>query len=197
MITKSGAEAEALVKTAEQGPTVQAPQVGEWLCLVERSSYVGPGQLLGYLTRLGQSYRVVLGTNAPKAYVENILIAKGAVEYGQELLRLTQRAEGFGAAAEASLETAEASSALFVRAPQPGRAYLSPEPGKPAYVKVGDEIVTGQVLVLIEVMKTFTPMQYAGPAEGLPAKARVMKVLLADSDEIEDGQPLFEIEAVD
>ena len=39
-----------------------------------------------------------------------------------------------------------------------GTAYLSPEPGAPAFIKVGDTVTAGQTLMVVEAMKTFNPI---------------------------------------
>ena len=43
-------------------------------------------------------------------------------------------------------------------------------------------------------MKTFNRITYGG--DGLPARARVVRILPADGDDLDGGQPLLEIEAV-
>ena len=40
-----------------------------------------------------------------------------------------------------------------LKAPMVGTAYSSPEPGKPAFVKLGDNVVKDQPLLIIEAMK--------------------------------------------
>jgi len=46
-----------------------------------------------------------------------------------------------------------------VKSPMVGTAYLSPEPGKPVFVHVGDKVTAGQTLLIIEAMKTFNPIK--------------------------------------
>jgi acetyl-CoA carboxylase biotin carboxyl carrier protein len=43
-----------------------------------------------------------------------------------------------------------------VRAPNLGTFYRSPKPGDPPYVQVGQELVAGTEICLLEVMKLFT-----------------------------------------
>ncbi|PHR62508.1 MAG: acetyl-CoA carboxylase, biotin carboxyl carrier protein [Robiginitomaculum sp.] len=64
-----------------------------------------------------------------------------------------------------------------VASPMVGTAYLSPEPGKSAFVKVGDQVSEGDTLMLIEAMKTFNPI--AAPKAG-----KVLDII------VEDGQPV-------
>lgn len=62
--------------------------------------------------------------------------------------------------------------------PMVGVAYLSPDPGSPAFVSVGQQVTAGQTLLLIEAMKTFNqikapkagtlvsiPVQHGAPVE--------------------------------
>jgi acetyl-CoA carboxylase biotin carboxyl carrier protein len=74
-----------------------------------------------------------------------------------------------------------------VKAPMVGVAYLSPEPGAPAFIKVGDQVSEGQTLVLIEAMKTFNPVK-------APRAGRVAQILVENGAPVEYGEPLVIIE---
>lgn len=74
-----------------------------------------------------------------------------------------------------------------VASPMVGTAYLSPEPGKPAFVKVGDTVKEGQTLLVVEAMKTFNPI----PA---PRAGRIARVVIVDGAPVEFGQPLLILE---
>ena len=80
-----------------------------------------------------------------------------------------------------------ASTPGAVPSPMVGTAYLSPEPGAPAFVTVGDKITKGQTVLIIEAMKTMN--QIAAPHDGT---LRVM--LVGDGDPVEFGMPLMVIE---
>ncbi|MDR3529348.1 MAG: acetyl-CoA carboxylase biotin carboxyl carrier protein subunit [Rhodopila sp.] len=58
-----------------------------------------------------------------------------------------------------------------VVSPMVGVAYLSPEPGAPAFVTVGQQVTAGQTLLLIEAMKTFN--QIKAPKAGTVAAIQV------------------------
>jgi acetyl-CoA carboxylase biotin carboxyl carrier protein len=74
-----------------------------------------------------------------------------------------------------------------VKSPMVGTVYLSPQPGASAFIKVGDSVVAGQTLMIIEAMKTMNPI----PA----AKAGVVRaILVTDGDPVEFGEPLAIIE---
>ncbi len=75
----------------------------------------------------------------------------------------------------------------MVPSPMVGTAYLSPEPGKPAFIKVGDTVTEGQTILVVEAMKTFNPI----PA---PRAGKVIAILVADSQPVEFGEPLVILE---
>jgi acetyl-CoA carboxylase biotin carboxyl carrier protein len=68
-----------------------------------------------------------------------------------------------------------------------GSAYLQPQPGAPSFIKVGDRVIAGQTLLIIEAMKTMNPV----PA---PKDGKVTKVLVEDGQPVEFGEPLVVIE---
>jgi acetyl-CoA carboxylase biotin carboxyl carrier protein len=74
-----------------------------------------------------------------------------------------------------------------VPSPMVGTAYLSPEPGAPPFVKVGDTVTQGQTLMVVEAMKTFNPI----PA---PRGGKVTAILVADAQPVEYGEPLVILE---
>jgi acetyl-CoA carboxylase biotin carboxyl carrier protein len=81
----------------------------------------------------------------------------------------------------------EASHPGAVVSPMVGVAYLSPEPGAPAFVTVGQSVVAGQTLLLIEAMKTFN--QIKAPKDGT-----VTRILAANSTPVEYGEVLLILE---
>ena len=64
---------------------------------------------------------------------------------------------------------------------------LSPEPGKPVFVNVGDKVAAGQTLLIIEAMKTMNQI----PA---PRSGTVTQILIEDGQPVEFGEPLVIIE---
>lgn len=81
----------------------------------------------------------------------------------------------------------ETASYVTIKSPMIGTFYRSPEPGKPVFVSVGDEIAPGKVLCVIEAMKLFNEIE----AE---IKGRIVKVLVEDASPVEYDQPLFLVE---
>ena len=74
-----------------------------------------------------------------------------------------------------------------VTAPMVGTIYTSPEPGKPPYVSVGDQVSEGQTLLIIEAMKVMNTL----PA---PRSGTVKEVFVSDGQPVEFGEPLMVIE---
>jgi acetyl-CoA carboxylase biotin carboxyl carrier protein len=74
-----------------------------------------------------------------------------------------------------------------VKSPMVGTAYLSPEPGKPVFVSIGDKVTAGQTLLIIEAMKTFNPIK-------APKAGTVAEVLIDNAQPVEFGQPLMIVE---
>ena len=74
-----------------------------------------------------------------------------------------------------------------VKSPMVGTAYLSPEPGKPVFVNVGDKVTAGQTLLIIEAMKTFNPIK-------APKAGTVTQILIENAQPVEFGEPLMIVE---
>jgi acetyl-CoA carboxylase biotin carboxyl carrier protein len=74
-----------------------------------------------------------------------------------------------------------------VKSPMVGTAYLTPEPGAPAFIEVGKRIEEGDTLVIIEAMKVMNPI----PA---PRSGVVKAILIQNAQPVEYEQPLAIIE---
>jgi len=81
----------------------------------------------------------------------------------------------------------EASHPGAVTSPMVGVAYLSPEPGAPPFVTVGQSVTAGQTLLLIEAMKTFNQIR-------APKAGTVTRILVANSTPVEYGEALMIVE---
>ena len=80
-----------------------------------------------------------------------------------------------------------ASNPGTLTSPMVGTAYLSAEPGAPAFVSVGSVVTEGQTLMIIEAMKTMN--QIPSPHAGT-----VKRILVADGNAVEFGAPMLIIE---
>ena len=74
-----------------------------------------------------------------------------------------------------------------VMSPMVGTAYVSPEPGAPAFVKEGNTVKKGQTLLIVEAMKVMNPI--TAPQDGT-----VSKIMVKNAQPIEFGEVLVVIE---
>jgi acetyl-CoA carboxylase biotin carboxyl carrier protein len=95
------------------------------------------------------------------------------------------------AAAAPALEPRKATDAAshpgVVKSPMVGTAYCAPAPGAPPFVEPGGEVKEGQIILIIEAMKTMNQI----PA---PRSGRVTEILVTDGQPVEYGEPLLVIE---
>ena len=85
----------------------------------------------------------------------------------------------------ATVEDADESS-ILVRSPMVGMFYISPSPDEDPFVKVGQEVLSGQTLAIVEAMKMMN--EITTPAPGI-----VVEVLAANRTQVEYDQPLFRV----
>ena len=75
-----------------------------------------------------------------------------------------------------------------ILSPLPGTFYRRPAPDKPSYKEAGDAVAKGDVVGLVEVMKTFFEVK-------ADAGGRVIKFLAENEDAVQAGQPLVELDS--
>jgi acetyl-CoA carboxylase biotin carboxyl carrier protein len=73
-----------------------------------------------------------------------------------------------------------------VKSPIVGTYYEAPSPGAPPFIKPGDHVTAGQVLCIVEAMKLMNEIESDVTGE-------VVKLLVANGQPVEYGQPLFAI----
>lgn len=90
------------------------------------------------------------------------------------------------APAESPAPAASGPAKGAITSPMVGTVYVSPEPGKPAFVKVGDTVKEGDTVMIVEAMKTMNPIAatHAGT---------VKEICVHDSEPVEFGQTLIVI----
>ncbi len=71
-----------------------------------------------------------------------------------------------------------------IKSPMVGTVYLQPEPGANKFVNSGDQVKSGQTLLIIEAMKTMNPIESS-------LQGKVIKVLVENEQAVEFGQPLM------
>ena len=71
----------------------------------------------------------------------------------------------------------------IIKSPMVGVAYLSPEPSSPPYIKEGQHVKQGDILLLIEAMKTFNEIK--ATKSGV-----IKKIIVLNSQPVEFGDNL-------
>jgi biotin carboxyl carrier protein len=74
-----------------------------------------------------------------------------------------------------------------IKSPFPGTFYRQPGPGADAYVSEGDEVKAGDVVGLVEIMKSFH--EIAADTDG-----RIARFLVENEELVDVGQDLIELE---
>ena len=74
-----------------------------------------------------------------------------------------------------------------IKSPMVGTVYLQPEPGANKFINVGDDVKSGQTLLIIEAMKTMNPIESS-------LQGKVTKILVENEQAVEFGQPLILVE---
>ncbi len=191
-------ELEALAREASGGRVeVRSPAVGYWRSAPDRGAVVQPGAAVGELEILGVRHRLIAPAAARGMVVElpaGPRRARLPVGFGDLLLVLDPEAGGVVMEEASAAREGAAEGALVFRAPSSGRFYARPGPGKPPFVEQGAEIGPGHTVALLEVMKTFNRVQYGGA--GLPERARVVRVVAADEEDLNAGDPIIEVEPI-
>ena len=78
-------------------------------------------------------------------------------------------------------------SETSLKSPLVGTAYLSPEPGSKQFIEIGQSVKIGQVLLIIEAMKTMNEIV-------ADRNGTVKKIFVKNETPVEFGEPLVLIE---
>lgn len=80
-----------------------------------------------------------------------------------------------------------ATNTITIKSPMIGTFYRRPSPDKPNFIEVGDEVIVGKVVCIIEAMKLFNEIESE-------VSGKVVKILVEDSSPVEYDQPLYLVE---
>ena len=81
-------------------------------------------------------------------------------------------------------EPVKADNYITIKSPMIGTFYRQSGPAKPIFVNVGDEVVAGKVVCIIEAMKLFNEIESE-------VSGKIVKILVEDASPVEYDQPLF------
>ena len=129
-----------------------------------------------------------------EAKIENLSkfrIKKGEYEIeisSEQLLKSTEakevKSQPVNKISEDTVEVENINEENIVKSPMVGVAYLSADPNSPPYVKVGQHVKAGDILLLIEAMKTFNEIK--APKSGV-----IKKIVALNSQPVEFGDHLI------
>jgi acetyl-CoA carboxylase biotin carboxyl carrier protein len=186
----------ATARDEATGIAIASPSIGWWHPRVAIGAIVRGGDVLGELDVLGTRHDVIAPPEAHGAVVDGARgAALTAVGFGATLVVLDPRgAAEVGATATAAAKASAEQGGLAFHAPISGRFFARPGPGKPPFVEVGAVLEPGTTVCMLEVMKTFNRVTYGG--QGLPDRARVAAILVADEEDVTMGQAILRLEAL-
>lgn len=165
-----------------------APQPALFTPHIKKGVVLTSGSVIGHLEILGQEILIQVA-NLPSLMVAKEVHLRGAVAYGSLLVKL---AHIVGSAVDTSTTSAQATrkGQMQLHAPFSGRFYSRPSPEAAAFINKGDKLKHGQVVCMLEVMKTFSRIQYP---TSLPDGAELVSILVSDGDDVEQHQALFDL----
>lgn len=88
---------------------------------------------------------------------------------------------------EKSKQEPAGANTITIKSPMIGTFYRRPSPDKPNLVEVGDAVIPGKIVCIIEAMKLFNEIESE-------VKGKIVKILVEDASPVEYDQPLFLVE---
>lgn len=174
--------------------TLMAPAVARVSVSVERGDVIQAGRCVGQIEVLGRRSRLGVPPGAPLMRVRALSLAPGwqAVGYGQPLMSLVPSSvetQDLYMAGNGVSELGLPARARKFVAPVEGLFYTCPRPGDPPFIAVGDVIMPGQPVGLVEVMKFFYQVSFE--LHGFASGARVVHISVENETAINAGDPLL------
>ncbi len=78
---------------------------------------------------------------------------------------------------------------ITITAPMVGTFYRAPAPDEEPYISIGDTVLPGQTVCIIEAMKIMNEIQSE-------IRGKVVEILTENAEPVEYGQPLFILETL-
>lgn len=105
----------------------------------------------------------------------------------KELISASEGLSGVTQGAASAPVASDEDTTTLVRSPMVGTFYVGPSPDEEPFVRVGQEVLTGQTLAIVEAMKMMN--EITAPKPGI-----VTEILAANGSQVEYDQPLFRID---
>jgi acetyl-CoA carboxylase biotin carboxyl carrier protein len=154
-------------------------QVQELIRLINKSN-------IGEISVEEKGFKIVI--KQKQDIINQVMAAPAPVYAAAQPLQTPNPAQTLPAASSDKAKTSGnepvASNLITIKSPMIGTFYRRSSPDKPLLAEVGDELVPGKVLCIIEAMKLFNEIE-------CEVKGRVVKILVADASPVEYDQPLF------
>ena len=160
------------------------PSVGLVRLLVADGQPVGAGQPIFELWRLNTCFLVMLPPHLCGTVMRRDSKDRFFAGFHDEVMEI----EHTNMLNEQKTAPESAREGVAILSPMDGMFYLSPSPADPPFVKVGDELVPGQIIGLIEVMKCFYPLNYQGKK---PMK--LIAIHIKNATPVAAKTPIFEV----
>ena len=123
--------------------------------------------------------------------VQNIVATAGSQSYMQQpAMQATPPSPGAASTTpppSSKNESPKTDNLITIKSPMIGTFYRQSGPDKPVLVNIGDDIIPGKVVCIIEAMKLFNEIESE-------VKGQIVKVLVEDASPVEYDQPLFLVE---
>ena len=168
-----------------------SPAVGTIVALADNNDVISANDVVAEISILGVRHQLIAPDTVQHriAFADDLNLSQG-VAYQQVIASLATVVDGEEITPNAASEDL---SELCVISPQAGRFYHRPAADAEAFVTAGEIISAGKTIGLLEVMKTFSPVKW-NPAPGNPQTAVVVKYRIADGNDVEDSQPLLDLD---
>lgn len=182
------AQIAVLCPTTQRGTrtVLLSPSVGLVKLLVSDGQPLGPGQIIFELWRLNTCFMAALPDGISGIVVRKQLNAHFFVAFHEDVIEIEPESRSLKP--QNVPEALASKQGVPIYSPMDGMFYLSPSPSDPPFVKVGDQIVPGQTIGLIEVMKCFYPLKYQGASPTI-----VIAIHLMNAAAVMTGTKIFEV----
>lgn len=161
-----------------------SPSVGLVRLLVSDGQQVQEGQIIAELWRLNTCFLVILPEGVSGTVIRKSDQERFYVAFHEEILDVDRARQIL----QHESNKAAIKQGSSILSPMDGMFYLSPSPADPPFIKVGDEILPGQTLGLIEVMKCFYPFKYQGKQ---PTK--LLSIYIKNASPVTSQTKVFEV----